>query len=175
MSHRLRLYWYASLLLSLMPVGLAHAANPRLLPELALQQATLLDANQPAATRLSQLKPAGRWVLLVLDANLASTAQFLGALKADGFDGKQAVVVIVGGQAASSRLLQTQALPAQLRWAVADTQATLSLLKIGGTPALYAINAQQEIAWQSYGYPKRPGDWLVSMWAGWVERCCRWF
>jgi hypothetical protein len=135
-------------------------AKPPSLPELALST----DPQRSATTPLSQLKPSGRWVLLVLDANLASTEAFLRGLKRDQFDGAQTVLVLIGKTSNAQQLKAHLALPEKMLWTQGQTKAVLKTLAIGGTPAIYGVGPDNSVAWRQLGYGARPGDVLVRVW-----------
>ena len=136
-------------------------ARPVRLPELTLSA----DAQRTAiSTPLSQLKPSGRWVLLVLDANLASTDAFLRGLKRDQFDGAQTVLVLIGKSSNAQQLKAHLALPEKMLWTQGQTAAVLNTLAIGGTPAMYGITPDGNVAWRQLGYGARQGEVLVRIW-----------
>jgi hypothetical protein len=139
----------------------------RPLPDLPIVQ-SVTRAGEVSATRLAQLKPEGRWVLLILDANLPSTEKFLHSLSADGFDGDKTVVLFLGSQGNISYLTNNPTFPNKMRWASAEAKQVFPSLKIGGTPAIYAMNADNKIVWLRYGYPRIHANLLVPIW-DWIR------
>jgi hypothetical protein len=139
----------------------------RPLPDVSIVN-SITRTGEVAATQLAQLKPEGRWVLLILDANLASTEQFLRSLSSDGFDGKQTVVLFMGAQSNVNYLTKNPAFPNKMRWASAETAQVFPSFKMGGTPAIYAMNEDNKIVWLRYGYPRIHSNLLVPIW-DWIR------
>lgn len=127
------------------------------------------NRSTPTATNLLALKPKGNWVLLVLDANLSGSEEYLNSLKADGFDGDKLVVLVIGDAALAQSWAERGVLPSKARLASSGFSNILGGLKLPGTPAFIGVNANGEIGWQRLGYGKKPGERLVRIW-DWVKR-----
>lgn len=127
------------------------------------------SSNRSTPTNLLALKPTGNWVLLVLDANLSGSEEYLNSLKADGFDGDKLVVLVIGDAALEQSWADRGVLPSKARLASGGFSNILGGLKLPGTPAFIGVTEGGEIAWQRLGYGKNPGERLVRIW-DWVKR-----
>ena len=147
----------------------AHAqSNARpVLADVALHASS--NRSTPTASNLLAIKPTGNWVLLVLDANLSGSEEYLNSLKADGFDGDKLVVLVIGEAAHAQSWADRAVLPRKARLASGGFNSILGGLKLPGTPAFIGVTANGEIGWQRLGYGKKPGDRLVRIW-DWVKR-----
>ncbi len=121
------------------------------------------------AAALAAPVPAGRWVLIVVDANRRGSEAYLAALRRDGYDGRGALVAVVGNAAAAEALQQRRHLLPQAQWTVVDAALLQRQLGLAGVPAALGMDAQQRAAWQVSGQPPRSGslvlriaDWLAA-------------
>lgn len=133
----------------------------RFLPPLALVDAAGVAA--PARTA-----PAP-WVLLVVAANAAQTDTALARLQppAEGWQGK--LVVAVQGDAAQLRALVAKYPQlAGVRWYRDADGSAIRSLKLPGMPALLAMDAKNQIAWQTNGLPRQP-EQAQNLVRSWVQ------
>lgn len=140
----------------------ALAGEGRALPELALFDNAGLLVDSAA------LRQPERWVLLVLDAGMASSQGLLSALarKAGSYDGR--LVVVVGGAPAQAQafIAANQKFPG-VRWLTDPERVSGAALRLSTTPVVIAVDEQNQIGWQLAGPPKR--GTVESMLANWLR------
>jgi hypothetical protein len=140
----------------------AAAGGGRPLPEMAIYDSGGLVVDSAG------LRQPGRWMLLVLDAEMASSQSVVTALarRADGYDGRMVVVVSGARAAAQSFIAANQKLPG-VRWLTDPDRASGAALQLSATPVLLAIDENNQIGWQLAGQPGR--GTLGSMIAHWLR------
>jgi hypothetical protein len=129
----------------------AQAAPARVLPDV-----TLVDQNGVVATTPT-LQQSGKWLLLVLDPSLPATEKLLKALAARqpvASWNERLVLVVPGDAAAAGRMVARHTKLSGVVW-MADRDLRLrDALALKVTPAIYAINERNEVAWQLLGIPQ---------------------
>lgn len=150
---------------ALLPVSHAQAApsNERTLPALVVKDA------QGAPVDLSALHPNENWILVVLDASLPSSDDFLAALDAKGVELDARVQILVLGSAADSARLQ----PARERikgatWLRQEHAQAVRDLQLPGTPCMLGLHGAHKIAWQFSGVPN-PREQAYFMARDWLQ------
>lgn len=137
--------WLACFLLCALGAASARAPDRRELPPLFYAE------NGKNAVPLDALVPSGRWLLIVVDAQRAGSVAFLDALQAAGYDGEQALVLVVGHADAVRAFAQNKRRLPQARWLESPFATTLPALDLPGTPAVLGLDAERRIDWQVLG------------------------
>lgn len=110
----------------------------------------------------------GRWVLIVVDARRRSGEMLLDELRRSGYEGRDALVLVVGDAATAPAYARRTGLLREAHWQWAPVDATLRDLDLAGTPVVLGIDAGTRIAWQESGTPRRAGDLAVRI-ADWIN------
>jgi len=157
MHRRFSSLWSALLMLS--AVGAAAADRP--LPALDLVDQAGLAAN------VQTIEQSNPWVLLVVDGDKTLTPQTLSRLERQtgGWNG-QVVIVVVGSDAAFTKIVNTNAKLQGVVWYRDNSGDIVRQLNIPGTPSLLGIHNFSQIAWQVAGLPEQTArvESLVSSW-----------
>lgn len=125
-----------------------------------------------SAERLSirSLGRTGPWVLVFIDINTASSLALLDSLRAMDTEGEGLVVVAVGSdQALPAFLRGQQAKLPRATWLAGAAPEVVGALRLPGSPAMLAVDAQQGVAWQYIGVPARPEN-TRTMVQGWLSK-----
>lgn len=139
----------------------------------AVADAAVTSARRLDAAALPQLRVSepGPWALVVVDAHRRNSEAYLAALRSNGYEGRHALVVVTGDAATAQAFARRTYLLPQAQWTVASAGHLREQLGLGGAPAVFGIDAQQRVVWQSAGLPARAGDLAVRIadWTGAVR------
>lgn len=144
------------------PVALARAPDRPGIPSL------VVDDAQEGQRSLASSMPTGRWVMIVVDAHRVSGKVLMEALKTAGYDGRNAVVLVIGDTASASAARKRSSQLPTAQWLSARTAASLKALDLAGTPAVLGIDVGQRIVWQESGIPERTGSLAVRI-SDWIR------
>ncbi|UXI68192.1 hypothetical protein [Tahibacter amnicola] len=109
------------------------------------------------------IRPKDRWILVVLDANDPDLMPFADSLREAGYEGRNAIVLVVGDAASATVVAGQKTLLPQARWITGRSAKVLEGLDLPGTPAIIGLEAGSKVAWQELGLRKQPGDVAVRM------------
>lgn len=98
-------------------------------------------------TSLGKLLPEKRTVLLVIDPNATSSHEFLSDLRSTGYDGHGAMVLELVSDPNAVRSTLAEQLPGA-DWVQGGIRESLDSLRLAGTPAVYGLDDDHEIAWR---------------------------
>ena len=158
----------------------AHA-QARKLPELVVLEAPQTTRNAAVRSLLS-LKPAlptrvpggpnqppysGHWLLIVVDADAASSYTFLRLVKQEKFSAARSVLLVTGARQSAERAALRGDFFTEAPWASSDLAPAITAFKLNGTPMVYALNRENKIVWQQAGTPEKPGNLVLRM-VDWV-------
>ena len=156
-------------------------AQVRKLPELPVLEAP--QSTRTAAVRsLLSLKPtrptraavgpnqppySGHWLLIVVDADAASSYTFLRLVKQEKFSAARSVLLVTGARQSAERAALRGDFFTEAPWASSDLAPAITAFKLNGTPMVYALNRENKIVWQQAGTPEKPGNLVLRM-VDWV-------
>lgn len=128
----------------------AQAGERRVLPELALVDSTGVAVDSAA------LRQSGRWMLLVVDAGMASSQGLVSTLarRPDGYEGRLVVIVAGAPAPAKAFVAANEKLPG-VRWLLDPERKSGAALHLSVTPVLLAMDENNQVGWQLAGQPKR--------------------
>lgn len=130
---------------------LAQAAPARVLPEVTLYD----QGGMVTSTRA--LQRSGKWLLLVVDPKLPASEKLLKALAARqpaASWNEQLVLVVLGDAAAAGPVIARHAKLNGVVWLVDRDLRLRDALAASVSPAIYAMNERNEVAWQLLGIPQ---------------------
>lgn len=136
--------------------------NERLLPATAVRDADRRNAE------ISALALNGNWVLIVLDAEMATTATFLSALaaKQDTLD-ERTTILLAGSDLSIEKLRAQIDKVSRVRWLYSDT-SVMKTLNLAAVPSMLGIRANKKVAWTFSGLAGRP-EFVLSAIDGWLR------
>ncbi|MEO8671996.1 MAG: hypothetical protein ABI411_11830 [Tahibacter sp.] len=153
---------------TLLGVFIPWAADARAPAERNIAGVQVDGVGRESTVSLADLKPDNRWVVIVLDAHRLGSVAYVNSLRSSGYEGKNAIVLIVGDSAGAIALSKRRALLPDARWVAARAGAGMKALNLSGTPVVLGIELDH-VVWQESGMPLHAGDLAVRI-SDWVAR-----
>jgi len=137
-------------------VPLAAQAQAQAVPARVLPDVTLYDQGGMVTTTRA-LQQSGKWLLLVLDPRLPASDKLLKALAARqpaASWNEHLVLVVLGDAAAGGPVIARHGRLGGVVWLSDRDLGLRDALGLKVTPAIYAMNERNEVAWQLLGIPQ---------------------
>lgn len=139
-------------LASLVPL----AAHTQAMPVRVLPDVTLYDQGGMVTTTRA-LQQSEKWLLLVIDPHLPASEKLLKALAARAPAASwnaHLVLVVLGDDAAAGTVIARHSKLGGVVWMTDRDLGLRAALALKVTPAIYAMNERNEVAWQLLGIPQ---------------------